>query len=493
MAADAYTAITMTKYATNACGDEQRSRRRTRRGACRRIGVMALVTWVATSGAWRDGSATEARDAAAVVSAADGLDLLLTRAYLPADFDQEVFDALWTTWEEPLRSRAERLDVAGRRRLAMERYGLVPHPDDPSRSLQYAVDAAGNWTMSCLACHQGQVRGVAIPGVPNSSYALETLTEEVRLVKARQRKAFGHMDMGSLFLPLGTTVGTTNAVIFGMALMRHRDPQLNIVARPPRLDLPHHDMDAPAWWLYRTRRTLYADGFAAKGHRMLMQFLLVKENGPERFREWEDDFRHIEAWIEGLDPPAWSGPLDEALAARGHEVFARHCAECHGTYGAERSYPERVVPIEVIGTDRARLDALTAGERRDLNASWFGDGAGARLDERCEPAGYVAPPLDGVWATAPYLHNGSVPTLWHLLHPSERPLVWRRTPTGYDDERIGLVVESADEMPAERLVSATRRTWFDTRRAGKSAGGHEFVDVLDAAEKSAVLEYLKTL
>ncbi|HBB73446.1 MAG TPA: hypothetical protein DC048_03240 [Planctomycetaceae bacterium] len=477
----------------NACGDEPSSCRRAHRIACRRIGIVALVTWVATAGAWRGVSAAEARDAAAVAAAADGLGLLLTRAYLPADFDQEVFDDLWTTWEEPLRSRAERLDIDGRRRLAMERYGLLPHPDDPSRSLQYAVDAAGNWTMSCLACHQGQVRGVAIPGVPNSSYALETLTEEVRLVKARQRKAFGHMDMGSLFLPLGTTVGTTNAVIFGMALMRHRDPQLNIVARPPRLDLPHHDMDAPAWWLYRTRRTLYADGFAAKGHRMLMQFLLVKENGPERFREWEDDFRHIEAWIEGLDPPAWSGPLDEALAARGHEVFARHCAECHGTYGAARSYPERVVPIEVIGTDRARLDALTAGERRDLNASWFGDGAGARLAERCEPAGYVAPPLDGVWATAPYLHNGSVPTLWHLLHPSERPLVWRRTPTGYDDERIGLVVESADEMPAERLVPATRRTWFDTRRAGKSAGGHEFVDALDAAEKTAVLEYLKTL
>ena len=55
------------------------------------------------------------------------------------------------------------------------------------------------------------------------------------------------------------------------------------------------------------------------------------------------------------------------------------------------------------------------------------------------------------------------------------------------------VVESADEMPAERLVPATRRTWFDTRRAGKSAGGHEFVDALDAAEKTAVLEYLKTL
>ena len=82
-----------------------------------------------------------------------GWELLLTRAYLPADFDQEVFDALWTTWEEPLRSRAEEAPVEERRRMAMERYGLSPHPDDPSRSLQYAVGEDGRWTMSCLACH----------------------------------------------------------------------------------------------------------------------------------------------------------------------------------------------------------------------------------------------------------------------------------------------------------------------------------------------------
>ena len=361
--------------------------------------------------------------------------------------------------------------------------------------MQYAVDSAGNWTMSCLACHQGQVRGVAFPGVPNSTYALETLTEEVRLVKVRQRKPFGHMDMGSLLLPLGTTVGTTNAVIFGMALMRHRDADLNIVVRPPRFDLPHHDMDAPAWWHYRSRRGLYADGFAAKGHRMLMQFLLVKENGPERFREWEDDFREIEAWIESLEPPAWTGVIDHALADRGGEVFRRNCAECHGNYGPNREYPDRIVPIDVIGTDRARLDALSAGERRDLNASWFGHfGADAeRLAERFEPVGYVAPPLDGVWATAPYFHNGSVPTLWHVLHPEERPVVWRRSPTGYDESRVGLDVESASDLPPGRLTPADRRTWFDTRRPGKSAAGHDFVDALDEREKKSVLEYLKTL
>ncbi|MFM7413654.1 MAG: hypothetical protein ACKO6E_10660, partial [Planctomycetota bacterium] len=310
-----------------------------------------------------------------------------------------------------------------------------------------------------------------------------------------QRKAFSHMDVGSLLLPLGTTNGTTNAVIFGVALMRHRDPDLSIVQRPPRLDLVHHDMDAPAWWHYRRRRTLYADGFAPKGHRMLMQFLLVKENGPERFREWEDDFRAIEQWIAALEPPRWQGAVDRELAARGAVVFADHCGSCHGSYGSGGTYPDRVIPIAEVGTDRVRLDSLTAKERGDLNASWFGHfGDDARdMHDREVPTGYVAPPLDGVWATAPYFHNGAVPTLWHVLHPAARPTVWRRTPTGYDDVRVGLEVEELADMPPGRLLSADRRQFFDTRKPGKSAAGHDFPDALAEDEKTAVLEYLKTL
>jgi mono/diheme cytochrome c family protein len=427
--------------------------------------------------------------------AARGHEHLLTQAYLPPDFDQEVFDALWTTWEEPLRSRAEQATPEERRRLAMERYGLLPHPDDPSRSVQYVVSADGSWTMSCLACHQGQVNGKLVPGAPNSNYALETLTEEVRLLKVKQRKPLGHMDMGSLLLPLGTTNGTTNAVIFGVALMRHRDAALNIVQRPPRFDLVHHDMDAPAWWHYRTRKSLYADGFAAKGHRMLMQFLLVKENGPEKFAEWEDEFRDIEAWITALEPPKWPGPIDASLAAAGKAVFSAHCGSCHGTYGPDGSYPERLVPIDEIGTDRVRLDSLTSKERSDLNASWFGHmGADGRvLADRATGSGYVAPPLDGVWATAPYFHNGSVPTLWHVLHPGKRPTVWRRTPAGYDESRVGLEVKELESLPDGKLLPSVRRQYFDTRKPGKSSAGHDFPDALSEDEKTAVLEYLKTL
>jgi len=469
--------------------------------------VTAAAVWLALaplSAAERSVPATQTVAEGNPPATARGLELLLSQAYLPADLDQQVFDELWTTWEEPARSRAEQADLPERRRMTMERYGLTAHPKDPSRSMQYVVDpSSGSWTMNCLACHQGQVDGRVIPGLPNSNYALETLTEEVRLVKVKQRKPFGHMDMGSLFLPLGTTNGTTNAVMFGVALMRHRDPDLSIVQRPPRFDLVHHDMDAPAWWHYAKRRSLYADGFAPKGHRILMQFLLVKENGPEKFHAWEDEFRDIEQWIESLEAPRWPWPVEAALAEKGRGIFLQHCADCHGTYdpagSAKETYPDRIVDIAEVGTDRVRLDSLTAKERGDLSKSWFGHlGAdAASMKDRESPAGYVAPPLDGIWATAPYLHNGSVPTLWHLLHPERRPAVWKRTPTGYDQARVGLEVEEMEKMPTipggGKLSSAERRRHFDTSKPGKSAKGHDFPDVLDEDDKTAVLEYLKTL
>ena len=71
--------------------------------------------------------------------------------------------------------------------------------------------------------------------------------------------------------------------------------------------------------------------------------------------------------------------------------------------------------------------------------------------------------------------------------------MWRRTATGYDRERVGLDVEPLDALPAEPLLPAARRGFFDTRRPGKTAAGHDFPSALAEEEKRAVLEYLKTL
>ena len=87
-----------------------------------------------------------------------------------------------------------------------------------------------------------------------------------------------------------------------------------------------------------------------------------------------------------------------------------------------------------------------------------------------------------------------MPTLWHVLHPDARPKAWkRRGSLGYDVERVGLAVETAESVPVGLVDGHARRNWFDTTRHGKSASGHRFPEALAEDEKRAVLEYLKTL
>lgn len=428
---------------------------------------------------------------AAETPAERGFRWLLEKPYVPPYFDTIELDSAWRVWPEPLRSEAKIATPETRRQMAFARYGLTPRPDDPTKSLQFVVDDTGNWVPNCFTCHGGKVRGESIPGLPNSHYALETMISELRATKLLLARSLDRIDAGALFLPLGGSNGTTNAVIFGVYLGAYRDADLNLVRRllPPAM--LHHDMDAPPWWHFRKKRMLYVDGFAQKGHRALMQFALDPVNGPDHFRQWEGDFRDIFAYLESLEPPAYPFPVDRELAARGRTIFEQACAECHGTYGDQETYPQRIVPIDEIKTDRARFDALTAKHRDSYRRNWFSHYG--EEDVIVDPEGYVAPPLDGIWASAPYLHNGSVPTLWHLLRPDTRPPVWKRTEDGYDQVRVGLEITSFDAVPESATAAAEKRTFFDTRKFGKSAAGHDFPAPLSEDEKQAVLEYLKTL
>jgi hypothetical protein len=420
---------------------------------------------------------------------------LLDSVYLPADLDETVALELQKMLQaRTANSGAGNDTVEDARRRMLTYYGLTPRPGDElaHRPLQYVVTERGEWVMNCFACHGGAVYGTTMPGAPNNAFHLQSFVEDIRTAKLRLGKPLGHMEVGSIFMPLGTTAGTTNAVMFGVALMHFRDAELNVLPLRPGPPLIHHDMDAPAWWLMHRKTRIYADGFAQKGHRGLMQFMLVRENGPERFREWEEDFRDVLAFIEALRPPKFTGSIDTTLAERGRVAFNEYCSRCHGTYGSEGShYPELLIPIEEIGTDRVRLDALSTKQRAAYGASWFAHSGEQETWE--DPQGYMAPPLDGIWASAPYFHNGSVPTLWHVLHPDQRPKVWRRTAVDLDVKRIGLTVEELVETPRAASSNVEKREYFDTARTGKSADGHNFPLDLTEEQRTAVLEYLKTL
>lgn len=423
-----------------------------------------------------------------------GYQMLRTHAYLPPDFDDAVFSALWTTWPEPERSEAEKAGAATRRKLTFSYYGLIPSPEDTDGTkpaMGYVPGENGTWIMNCLACHGGKVAGQIIPGLPNSHTALQTLTEDVRMVKLTQAKKLSHLDLGSLKLPLNTTNGTTNAVVFGIVLGTYRNPDMSVDVTRSLPPLVHHDMDAPPFWNVKKKRSLYADGHAPKGARPIMQFILLPTVSLDTLTKWEPDFADLLAWIESREAPQYPFEINRELASRGEPIFKENCARCHGTYGTNGKYEQQTIALDEIGTDPVRWKALTPKHRQ-----WVKDGWISHFGEdpvEVDPTGYVAPPLDGIWASAPYFHNGSVPTLWHVLHPDARPVVWKRTEDGYDQDKVGLEVEMFDKIPASVKQPQHKRRYFNTKLQGKSAAGHTFPNVLDEDEKKALLEYLKTL
>ncbi|MFP6770679.1 MAG: cytochrome c, partial [Planctomycetaceae bacterium] len=170
-------------------------------------------------------TALDAEDAAA-----RGYRLLRTMPLVPPDFDQAVFDRLWTRWPAPLKQQAQQAPLRQRRRMTLDYYGLMPDPDaeDPTQipALGYVAVKNGGWVMNCLTCHAGRVDGRVIPGLPNTHLDLQTLIEDVRWTKLALLKPPAHLDIISTKLPLSTSRGTTNAVAFGVVLGAYRDKDM---------------------------------------------------------------------------------------------------------------------------------------------------------------------------------------------------------------------------------------------------------------------------
>src|SRR5260370_3984779 len=93
-----------------------------------------------------------------------------------------------------------------------------------------------------------------------------------------------------------------------------------------------------------------------------------------------------------------------------------------------------------------------------------GGGVGRYGETPIYPAdnGYIPPPLDGIWANAPYLHNGSVPPIWDLLTPASRPSVWTRTDPGYDQKNLGVEAKTFDKPAADATTTRQRRSYYQT-------------------------------
>jgi mono/diheme cytochrome c family protein len=199
-------------------------------------------------------------------------------------------------------------------------------------------------------------------------------------------------------------------------------------------------------------------------------------------RDW---FLHrmeaLDNYLSEVAPPAYPFPVDASLATRGHSVYAEHCASCHDV-GAR--FTNKPVPPAEIGTDRERMDTWIQAAADEANRRV--KEMGITRPNMVKLEGYQSPPLDGLWMRAPYLHNGSVPTLRDLLKPAaQRPKVFYRGYDVYDPVNVGFVTSGFDTQ---------RLGWkHDTSERGNGNQGHAYGTTLNANDKNALLEYLKTL
>ena len=369
------------------------------------------------------------------------------------------------------------------------RYGLNPavvSNDGLPMGLKKGVLADGGKSgiqVDCLLCHGGSIGGKSYPGLGNTQLDATRLFNELTRADGR-------------FLPptsfaINTSRGTVNAGMFSAVLLSLRNPDLSRRFIPLKLAAQLPELDVPPWWHLAKKSTMYYDGRTpAESVRTNMQFLLG-EKSLDDLKKLEPTFRDIQAYFKSLTPPRYPFPIDDAKAARGKVVFEKTCAKCHGTYGPNGEYPNAIVELKIIGTDPARAYGLSDKLVAHYNATWLGE------DHPADPVmtGYQAPPLDGIWATAPYLHNGSVPTIYHLLKSSNRPARFKRPPSTdfsrYDKERVGWTFETVES--AQSLSEDERRFLFDSSRFGLGNGGHTFGDKLSEAQRMNLIEYLKTL
>jgi mono/diheme cytochrome c family protein len=427
--------------------------------------------------------------AAEKTAAQRGREALVSKSYGPPMFMSGHYENLWKAWglkEKPA-------DFARRLR---ERYGLH-EPDYENGGLPMGFRAAtglfgkgvGN---DCMMCHASSLFGKTVMGLGNSSLDLQAIFDDA-----------AHMQGMKTLAPyaISNVRGTSEAAASAVYLFQFRNPDLSVRAQPNKMAYAADTCDdVPAWWNMKKKTTMYHSGsHSSRAVRSLMIFMISPLNSADFIKRSEADFKDISQYLLSLEPPKYPFPIDRQKAETGRKVFEATCARCHGTYGDNPTYPNKIVDLDTIGTDRRLIEGFDGTGTKVYNESWFAQelGPDGKPLRAVETGGYQAPPLDGVWATAPYFHNGAAPTIYHVVNSKARPRIFTRSyrteKDDYDTERIGWKTTVLDKAPGPEVPAIERRKVYDTTQPGRSNGGHTFGDKLSEDERRALLEYLKTL
>jgi RoxA-like, cytochrome c-like len=405
--------------------------------------------------------------------------------------------------------------------IIRDRVGLVSWPENrhvPTYGMAPATDPNQPlmWTVNCVICHTAEIDGVAYFGAGTKIFDDLVLGEALK----------------SLTSPAGRRLLTRSSAADDLAarandiLTRHHHDRIDSLTRarstafaashvelymrphggrmPANDEVGRGDVKVPPLWHTAAKAQAgrwYADGsFRGQFPLMASSMELEKDRSFETLEKIvvptiKEEFETV---VRHLRPPRYPYEIDRALAAEGRALFYSEevgCSRCHGVYDGRGNvvWPGR---HEDVGTDRGRLDVVNAAFVEAFRTSPL-----ASHGRLIPSDGYAATPLTGVWANYPYLHNGSVPTLHHLLGPaSERPKIFNvMAARRFDRQRVGQPLypdERSVWLDEAALIGryGERRDWFNADREGCDNSGHDvWRRIRTDTRRRALIEYLKTL
>jgi mono/diheme cytochrome c family protein len=399
---------------------------------------------------------------------------------------------------------------------------------DPSFALGESVferNGAQHVNINCFFCHAGVVRGQVVAGLGNN---------HINQSDPRNLRTRGDNFGPYAVWQLGTRLA--DPANEGLTLAKEKT---ELQALFEATELP--PVDPMPWWLmkYKTKDYWYADAGPHDAASFSINFTTPHAEMNAHHEEHVKSVAKALAFARETQSPPYPGVLDAALVQQGADLFHgrvapqdstgfRACKTCHGTYSRKPSQSDLSQPgswsvdyqfshvLRDVKTDASYNTTLQrfkpiADHINRLGEYLAKQGTPAELIPKAAvpaAAGYVAPPLVGVWASAPYFHNGSVPTLDTVLNSPERPEIWARNhrdPFAYDLERVGMAYQpvtraefdesasGAAGKPFYSKAATDHASNYDTQTFGHGNQGHTFGDRLTAAERSAIIEFLKSL
>jgi hypothetical protein len=419
------------------------------------------------------------------------------------------------------------------------------------------------FTFSCAVCHTSELFGKPVIGLSNRF-------EQANLIFVYGQKFLHDVSPSELALFTNATPGETglyaeardhitsvgtkrpatlgldtalSQVVLSLAKRRdspwaERDPAAEANPRPTLLQTETADSKPSVWWNAKYKTRWLSDGAVVSGSPILTNIIwneLGRGGDLKELYTWMNEnpevLENLTTAVFATQAPKWAdfipkGTLNLVSAKRGETLFLQNCAYCHGTYEKawslsaseflQRKNKNKSLTIADtlrvkyfsqtrvvdVGTDSSRRIGMNE-IARFLNPLAISEQLGI---VNVSQSGYVPPPLEGIFARYPYLHNNSIPNLCALMtNPANRPVTYTsgkaiNPETDFDQACVGY--PTGAKTPSAWLTDRDASLHlYDTRMPGLSNSGHydgifknnDGSERYSRSQKSDLIEFLKTL